>query len=1029
MSSDSVGQIGLDLVVNRNGFERQMQGITGLAKKAGAVLAGAFAVKKLVDFGAQCLELGSNLSEVQNVVDVTFPQMSARVNKFAKDAASAFGLSETMTKKFTGTFGAMAKAFGFPERAAYEMSTALTGLAGDVASFYNISQDEAFTKLKSVFTGETESLKDLGIVMTQTALDEYALANGFGKTTQAMSEAEKVSLRYKFVQEQLTLASGDFIRTSDGWANQVRILKLQFDSLKATIGQGLINVLTPVVKMINLIIGKLMTLANAFKALTEMMTGKKSSGGASTLAGEAAEEATGAKEALDGVAGAAKKAKKATAATGIDELNIISQDEGGSGGSEGGGAGTDYAPDDFDMGEVDTTPLDAIDSKYKALIDRVKELSGLFKEGFQVGFGDSGERIEDIKKSLGSIKESLIDIFTDNRVVSAANKYLNALFYSWGQMAGAVTSIGITIASNLIGGIDLFLQQNKDRIKVWLVSMFDIHSEIASIRGNFAAAVADIFSVFAGDNGKQVTANLIGIFSSAFMGVTELGSKFGRDILDTMTAPIIENKDKFKVTIDGLLGALSECLGTVKGVVDSTFQKIGQVYDEHVKPMIDSFRDGWSRLTGMLLDAYNTHFLPVINNLADKFGKFAEEHLQPMINKAVELIGKVADIVRQLWEEHLAPFLEWFITNVSPYIAIALEAVGNAFSMVWGVICDTVGFILEALGGLIDFVVGVLTKDWEQAWNGIKTFFAGIWNALNAGLATSTAAVKSKITSMLDSVKNVWDTIWTAIKTFFTDIWDSIKAFIAEALEFIRAYIELEIKIIQTIWGTIWMAIKVFFINLWNAIKSFIEETIEKIKSGLFEKLNLIKEKWTEIWTGMKTTISNVFTGIWGFLKDIINKILGGIEKMANGVVSGINKVIDALNGLSFKTPDWLPDGMGGKTFGFNIPKMSGVSLPRLAQGGYVKANTPQLAMIGDNRHQGEVVAPEDKMQEMVDKAVSMVSGGDMSDQYLSIMVGLLKKIVDLIEAMDLTVYIDVREIKRKLVDLENRSGIAFGRG
>lgn len=198
MAADSVGQIGLDLVVNQGDFKKQMSGIQSLAKKAGAALAGAFAVKKLVDFGAQCIELGSDLAEVQNVVDVTFPRMSRQVDEFAKNAAQSFGLSETMAKQFTGTFGAMAKAFGFGEQAAYEMSTTLTGLAGDVASFYNLSQDEAYTKLKSVFTGETESLKDLGVVMTQAALDQYALANGFGKTTKAMSEAEKVALRYQF---------------------------------------------------------------------------------------------------------------------------------------------------------------------------------------------------------------------------------------------------------------------------------------------------------------------------------------------------------------------------------------------------------------------------------------------------------------------------------------------------------------------------------------------------------------------------------------------------------------------------------------------------------------------------------------------------------------------------------------------------------------------------------------------------------------------------------------------------------------
>ena len=231
MAADSAGQIGLDLVINQQQFNKQLSGIQNLAKKTGKMLAGAFAVKGLTSFAKDCIELGSDLTEVQNVVDVVFPTMNKKVNEFAQNAASTFGLSETMAKKFTGTFGAMANAFGFSEKESYKMSTALTGLAGDVASFYNISQDEAFTKLKSVFSGETETLKDLGIVMTQTALDQYALANGFGKTTSAMTEQEKVALRYAFVQQQLQNATGDFSRTSDQWANQIRILSLQFDSL------------------------------------------------------------------------------------------------------------------------------------------------------------------------------------------------------------------------------------------------------------------------------------------------------------------------------------------------------------------------------------------------------------------------------------------------------------------------------------------------------------------------------------------------------------------------------------------------------------------------------------------------------------------------------------------------------------------------------------------------------------------------------------------------------------------------------
>ena len=345
MGADSAGQIGLDLVINKNDFDRQLKGIQSTAKKAGAAIAAAFAVKKLVDFSAQCIKLGSDLQEVQNVVDVTFPSMSKQVNEFAKNAISQFGLSETMAKRFTGTFGAMAKSFGFNEQAAYEMSTALTGLAGDVASFYNISQDEAYTKLKSVFTGETESLKDLGVVMTQAALDQYALANGYGKTTAAMSEAEKVALRYSFVQQQLTAAAGDFVRTSDSWANQVRVLNLQFSSLKATIGQGLINVFTPVLKVINSVIAKLQSLADAFLAVTNLFSGKKqkTSGMGQVVqdVSEAAGAVGGIGDAAQGAAGAAKKAAKDMArAFSIDELNIVSPEpEAGGGGGAAGGAG------------------------------------------------------------------------------------------------------------------------------------------------------------------------------------------------------------------------------------------------------------------------------------------------------------------------------------------------------------------------------------------------------------------------------------------------------------------------------------------------------------------------------------------------------------------------------------------------------------------------------------------------------------------------------------------------------------------
>ena len=176
---------------------------------------------------------------------------------------------------------------------------------------------------------------------------------------------------------------------------------------------------------------------------------------------------------------------------------------------------------------------------------------------------------------------------------------------------------------------------------------------------------------------------------------------------------------------------------------------------------------------------------------------------------------------------------------------------------------------------------------------------------------------------------------------------------------------------IKSIWSNIWNGIKSTVTNIWNNISSTISNVINNIKNTISNVINSIKSVWDNVWNGMKNTITNVFNGIWNTIKGVINSILGGVEKMANGVINGINGMIRALNNLSFDVPDWVP-GLGGKKFGFNIGTIGNVSLPRLAEGGYVKANTPQLAMIGDNKNQGEIVAPEDKIIENVIEALKL---------------------------------------------------------
>lgn len=389
-------------------------------------------IRQVKSFTNSCLELGSDLTEVQNVVHVTFQDMEGSVDRFAQDAIEQFGLSETMAKRYTGTFGAMAKAFGFTEDAAYEMSTTLTGLAGDVASFYNLSQDEAYTKLKSVFTGETESLKDLGIVMTQSALDAYALSNGYGKTTAAMTEMEKVSLRYRFVLDQLSLAQGDFFNTSDSWANQCRILNLRIESIKASLGQGFINLFNPIIQQVNFLLSKVDLAAKAFKSFTELITGNKSeegggisdqTSGLSALGTAADHVGSGLASAADsagnlaentGAVGEAAKqaAKEMQALMGFDEINKLQEAAeaagggSGGGGSTGGGSGGTGGGNVVSGGTVDFGQLargenavDDLSDSFKNLLEFISPTTDAIKNLYNDGF----RKLEDF--TWGTIRD------------------------------------------------------------------------------------------------------------------------------------------------------------------------------------------------------------------------------------------------------------------------------------------------------------------------------------------------------------------------------------------------------------------------------------------------------------------------------------------------------------------------------------------------------------------------------------------------------------------------------------------------
>ena len=550
---NSVGQVSLALTLDTSGLENQIRsaansirsemegGLSGLSRQiqnsAGSVkssvdnissslkrIAGlvtsAFAVTKIIQFGRSCLELGSDLSEMQNVSHTVFPTMTAEVDEWSKTMLESAGLSETMAQHYAGTFGSMAKSFGFSEQEAYDMSTAMTQLTGDVASFYNLSQDEAFTRLKSVFTGETETLKELGVVMTQSALDQYALANGYGKTTSAMTEQEKVALRLAFVESKLSQASEDFLKTQDSWANQTRLLKSNIQALNTVIGQTMINAFKPMVKAMNAALKQVLsfveTVSNAlgkifgWKIQVDQAVGdaaSSASGLASDLADSTADAADSAGDVGNAGKGAAKglsdanKQAKALARTlmGFDEINKLndtsdsgSSGSGGSGGSGGngsGGGGSGGSGGTPDIGTVGTAGVsvvktDTIFKDYESSIDNLRDLGAYISDALSdamesIDWESIYEKARNFGKGLADFLNGLITprLFYDlgKTIAGCLNTALEFL-NSFGQEFDW-SNFGASLAAGLIGFFENFNWTLLGQaITTWATGLFDAMS-------------------------------------------------------------------------------------------------------------------------------------------------------------------------------------------------------------------------------------------------------------------------------------------------------------------------------------------------------------------------------------------------------------------------------------------------------------------------------------------------------------------------------------------------------------------------
>lgn len=625
------GSIRIDTLINTLPLNSGLNKIESKVKALASTIGLAFGAKELIGFGKNAIDAASDLTEAQNVVDTAFGSMSYKMEQFAALALDTYGISELTAKNMGSTYMAMAKGMGVATDAASDMAVTLTGRLADIMSFYNKTQEQVDTIGRSLITGETEPLKAIGVVMTQTNLSAYAMAQGFSKTYSEMSANEQLLVRYKYFLEQTAMAQGDFSDTSESWANQTKLLSERIREFMTNLGSVLINIFTPAIQFAN----------EAVMFLNELFFGS-----------EDVEDTTAVKNAeavadeVTAVGTAAEKSEKKlnNLLSGFDELHIIS--------------GADKKDDDTADAGVDTSNLLGVDLSADAAT--AKKAAGKYRDiinEIYLAFKRHPltRLVGDIIKKVGEF----FGIFEKNGDIDAGGVVTTLM-----NILGAILAFG-TISS-VIGGISTFSTGLGG-----LISLIVAHPAVAAVAGLTALAIG-IYAL-GEEMERQRISSHFGDISISLEEMRELVNPITEDI-DKVAKAFDDNKEKLdnakdnfidiaeavqqtadafkngdlEQNVEGFAKQLDELLDSALEVNSATFDTSAWreafladdgVIDEHEQEILDSFSEMESSVGDTIRD-YGAKIHEITQAAIDESRALTESeiaNLESLYNKLAEM--------------------------------------------------------------------------------------------------------------------------------------------------------------------------------------------------------------------------------------------------------------------------------------------------------------------------------------------------------------------------------------------------------
>lgn len=724
-----------------------MQGLEKTARKTSTGIQKAFNAIKLTAVVAALVKLAkyttsaaSDLVEVQNVVDISFGKSAQKVNAWAKTVIQNFGLSQTEAKRTASTFMAMSNGMDIANDAGTTMAITLTELSADLASFWNTSQAEAFTALKSVYTGETETLKKYGIVMTEANLKAFALTQGIKKQYSEMSQAEKVALRYKFVMKTASDAQGDFARNSTTWANQIKILKTQLQELGTMIGQVFVKVLRPALIVINKLLSRIIALGNAISTAFGGNKVEDTSNGLNSTA-SSAEDLT---NNLANSNEEAKELKKNLMS--FDELNTLDDS----------GSKEDSSSNNVDLG-IPTLDIKIDDSTVDPQLQKIAEKIKGWRDKIVSFFSDK------------TVKEALTDL---GKAALAFIKDLSKNIY------------------------DLIVEQlTRVNWKDALVRFTSVTAQIVEEVNNTTQKIIELIrTLFNQIDWNSLIAGVIATFGTLSLTIFQIVNT----IIDTLKK-MIEQLQLGEIIdkIAGEFGVLHNAALLLFTIVNALTQAFSIFYDTGLAPIVEWIGEKLAdalTFTNEELQKWTNwvvNIMPDLNELAYILGEMVSALwavIEPLADGAWEIfkgvISTIGEILRDVFK---------FILDHKEAVIAALTGITTAFLLYKGAI---------ALGKVVVWAYeAAQTAMWivMSIGEGITKALAAAQEILNAVMAANPyALVVVAISAIVMVITYLWQTS-EDFRNFWINLWEGIKEVINSAAEFISGVIDSIVEGIQKV--------------------------------------------------------------------------------------------------------------------------------------------------------------------------------------------------------------------------------------